>query len=114
MLTLVKTDSGCQIWTALGRSAAASDWDDPKDKDRGKGLTCIVIREKVVIKAPEEEKPIGGLIIKLDPTKKPKTINVWSDETSFGKSIWDTLKEPPVLRELSIGRRYSEDLLGSS
>ena len=79
-------------WTVV-----ASDWDDPKDKDRGKGLTCIVTGEKVVIKAPEEEKPIGGLIIKLDPTKKPKTINVWSDESSFGKSIKETLKEPPVL-----------------
>jgi uncharacterized protein (TIGR03067 family) len=79
-------------WTVV-----ASNWDDPKDKDRGKGLTCIVMGEKVVIKAPEEEKPIGGLIIKLDATRKPKTINVWSDESSFGKSNKDTLKEPPVL-----------------
>lgn len=79
-------------WTVV-----ASDWDDPKDKDRGKGLKCVVKGDAVIIKAPGEDKPIGGLIIKLDGAKKPKTINAWSDESSFGKSVKETVKEPPVL-----------------
>jgi uncharacterized protein (TIGR03067 family) len=72
---------------------------DPRErvKGEGKGLKIVIKGEKVVVKAPGEEKPIGGFIVKFDPTKKPKTLDLWSDETPFGKSVEDILKEPPVL-----------------
>ena len=43
---------------------------DPKErgKGEGKGLKVVIIGEKVVVKAPGEDKPIGGLILKIDPT----------------------------------------------
>src|SRR4051794_7413966 len=78
---------------------------DPREKGEGegKGLRVVIKGEKVVVKAPDEEKPIGGLIIKLDPTKTPKTLDAWADETAFGKSLEDTYKESPVLGVYELG-----------
>ena len=47
---------------------------DPRERgeDEAKGLKVVIIGEKVVIKAPGEDKPIGGLILKIDPSKEPK------------------------------------------
>jgi uncharacterized protein (TIGR03067 family) len=73
---------------------------DPPEKraDEGKGLRCMVSGDKVVVKLPDAEKAAGGLIIKTDPDAKLKTIDLWPDESSFGKPIAETLaKEPPVL-----------------
>jgi uncharacterized protein (TIGR03067 family) len=71
---------------------------DPKEKrdGEGKGLKVVIVGERVVVKAPGEEKPIGGLIIRIDPTKEPKALDLWVDETPL-KSRKDTFQEPPVL-----------------
>ena len=71
---------------------------DPKERGEGegKGQKVVIIGEKVVVKAPGEDKPIGGLILKIDPTREPKTLDLWVDETPL-KSRKDTFKEPPVL-----------------
>jgi uncharacterized protein (TIGR03067 family) len=72
---------------------------DPRERGSGEGknLRINIKGEKVVVKAPSDENPLGGLIIKLDPTKKPKSLDYWPDETPFGKSSEDILQEPPVL-----------------
>jgi uncharacterized protein (TIGR03067 family) len=72
---------------------------DPREKgpDEGKGLRIIIKGQKVVAKAPDQEKPIGGLIIRVDPTRKPKAVDAWPDESAFGKSVEEIFKEPPVL-----------------
>src|SRR4051794_17659719 len=78
---------------------------DPRERGPGEGkdLRVIIKGEKVVVKAPGDENPLGGLIIKLDPTKKPKSLDGWSDETPFGKSAEDILKESPVLGIYELG-----------
>ncbi len=72
---------------------------DPREKaeDEGKGIHCVVAGEKVSLKLPGEDKVAGGLMIKIDTTKKPNVIDLWSDESSFGKPVDEILKEPPVL-----------------
>jgi uncharacterized protein (TIGR03067 family) len=73
---------------------------DPRERGpgEGKGIRCVIAGEKVVATFPGEDKPApGGLLIRIDPTKKPKTLDLWADESSFGKSVEATLKEPPVL-----------------
>jgi uncharacterized protein (TIGR03067 family) len=51
---------------------------DPREKhaDQGKGIRCIIKGENVMVKVPGEEKPAGGLRIKIDPTKMPKAMDV--------------------------------------
>ena len=51
---------------------------DPREKDReqGKGIRCVIKGTKVVAKMPGEDKPSGTLIIKVDPTKKLKTMDI--------------------------------------
>ena len=72
---------------------------DPRERGEGegKGFKVVIIGEKVVVKAPGEDKSIAGLILRIDPTKEPKTLDLWVDETPFGKTRKDTFKEPPVL-----------------
>jgi uncharacterized protein (TIGR03067 family) len=72
---------------------------DPREKqaDEGRGLKIVVKGAKAVFKVPAGDMLIGGFVIKIDPTKRPKTVDIWSDESSFGKSVEDTLKGPPVL-----------------
>lgn len=72
---------------------------DPRERGpgEGKGLRCIIAGEKVVAKLPGEDKPAGGLLIRIDPTKKPRAIDLWVDESQFGKSVEATFKEPPLL-----------------
>jgi uncharacterized protein (TIGR03067 family) len=78
---------------------------DPRERGEGeaKGLEVVVKGEKVVVKDPAEDKPLGGLVIKIDPTRTPKTLDAWSDETAFGKSVEDILKEPPALGIYELG-----------
>jgi uncharacterized protein (TIGR03067 family) len=72
---------------------------DPRERGpgEGQGIRCTIAGEKVVAKLPGEDKPAGGLLIRIDPTGKPKTLDLWVDESPFGKSVEATLKEPPVL-----------------
>jgi uncharacterized protein (TIGR03067 family) len=51
---------------------------DPREKDpnEGKGIRCVIKGDKVVAKLPGDDKPAGGLIIKIDPTKKPKAMDI--------------------------------------
>jgi uncharacterized protein (TIGR03067 family) len=79
---------------------------DPREKGEGegKGLKVVIVGERVVVKAPGEDKPIGGLIIKIDPTKKPRTHDLWVDETPAGKPRKATFKEPPVLGIYELSR----------
>ena len=51
---------------------------DPREKDReeGKGIRCVIEGTKVVAKLPGEDNPAGTLIIKIDPTKKLKTMDI--------------------------------------
>src|SRR5205823_12954590 len=52
---------------------------DPREPgpDEGKGIRCIIKGDKVVAKLPGEDKPApGGLWIKVDPTKKPKAMDL--------------------------------------
>jgi uncharacterized protein (TIGR03067 family) len=51
---------------------------DPREKnpDEGKGIRCLIKGEKLVAKLPGEDKPAGGLIIKCDPTKTPKALDI--------------------------------------
>jgi uncharacterized protein (TIGR03067 family) len=72
---------------------------DPAERgpDEGKGIRCVIAGEKVVAKLPGEDKPVGGLLIRIDATKKPKALDLWPDESPFGKSVEATFKEPPLL-----------------
>ena len=51
---------------------------DPREKNpgEGKGVRCIVSGTKVVAKLPGDDNPAGTLIIKIDPTAKPKAIDL--------------------------------------
>ena len=53
---------------------------DPREKgegeSEGKDLRIIVSGFKVVVKAAGEDKTLGKAVIKIDPTKKPKTIDI--------------------------------------
>jgi uncharacterized protein (TIGR03067 family) len=72
---------------------------DPREQGpgEGKGIRCIITGEKVVTKFRGQDKPAGGLLIRIDPTKKPKVLDLWVDESLFGKSVEAALKERPVL-----------------
>jgi len=61
-----------------------------------KGMRCAISSDKVSITLPGEDKPSGGILIRIDPTKKPKTIDVFESPPP-GKSKEDALKNPPVL-----------------
>ena len=52
---------------------------DPREKnseERGKGIRCVIEGAKVVAKLPGDDNPAGTLIIKIDPTKKLKTMDI--------------------------------------
>src|SRR6185295_11444592 len=60
---------------------------DPREKNdgEGKGIRCIIAGEKVSIKLPDDDKVVGGFIIRTESAKQPNTMDLWSDESSFGK-----------------------------
>jgi uncharacterized protein (TIGR03067 family) len=51
---------------------------DPREKnpDQGKGIRCVVSGTKVVAKLPGNDDPAGTLIIKIDPTVRPKAMDM--------------------------------------
>ena len=51
---------------------------DPREKGEGEGkdLRIIISGVNAVVKAAGEDKTLGKAAIKIDPTKKPKTIDI--------------------------------------
>jgi uncharacterized protein (TIGR03067 family) len=51
---------------------------DPREPipEEGKGMRCIIKDEKLVAKLPGNDKPAGELVLRIDPTKRPKTLDV--------------------------------------
>jgi uncharacterized protein (TIGR03067 family) len=51
---------------------------DPRETDpnEGKGIRCIINGQKVVAKLSGDDKPAGALTLKIDSTKKPKTMDI--------------------------------------
>ena len=51
---------------------------DPREQkpDEGKGIRCVIKDEKVVVKLPGEAISSGELVIKIDPTRNPKTMDL--------------------------------------
>ena len=54
---------------------------DPREKGEGegKGLRIIISDENIVAKSPGEDKSLGKATIKIDPTKKLKTVDIASE-----------------------------------
>ena len=56
----------------------------------GKGIRCVIRSEKLVATFPGEDQPAGTLILKTDPTKKPKIMDVRpAGETDSNLAICD-------------------------
>ena len=65
---------------------------DPREKGEGecKDLRIIVSSRNVVVKAAGEDKTLGKAVIKIDPTKKPKTIDITGEgEMEAVRSIYE-------------------------
>lgn len=69
---------------------------DPREKGEGEGkdLRIIVSGFKVVVKAAGEDKTLGKAVIKIDPTKKPKTIDITGEgEMETVRGIYELERE---------------------
>jgi uncharacterized protein (TIGR03067 family) len=72
---------------------------DPKERGpgEGQGIRCAITGEKVVFTFPGQDKPAGSFLIRIDPTRKPKALDIREGEPPSGKSVNATRKGPPVL-----------------
>jgi uncharacterized protein (TIGR03067 family) len=72
---------------------------DPKERGpgEGQGIRCVIAGGKVVLTFPGQDKPAGSLLIRIDPTRRPKALDIREDEPPSGKSVDATRKAPPVL-----------------
>jgi len=72
---------------------------DPREKTdeaRGLGFKVSVTNDSIFVTAPEIG-PIGPLLFRADTNAVPATLDIWVDESAFGKSKQQILSEDPVL-----------------
>ncbi len=72
---------------------------DPREKGTGEGAGFQVkIRGDHVTVASASGEVIGAFLIKTHhPAQGPEQLDMWADESGFGKPVEQILKEPPVL-----------------